>query len=175
MKHLLAAIFALIGSSALAQGPSPAARPADVKSVDSIMAALYDVISGAPGAKHDWDRLRSLFTVDARMIAVAKRGTVVRSKAFTVEDYILTSGAYIEKNGFFEKEVAHRTERFANMAHVFSTYESRHLFDDKKPFERGINSVQLFNDGTRWWIETIFWQGEAGGDKLPDKYLHGGK
>jgi len=174
MRYLLAIVFVFTGVCAWAQGPTPAAKQDDVKSVDAILAALYDVISGPPDTKHDWDRMRSLFVIDARMIAVGKRGTTVRSRTFTVEDYIKLSGPVIEKGGFVEKEIARRTEQFANIAHVFSTYESRMKADDKKPFARGINSIQLYNDGSRWWIETIYWQDESGGTTLPDKYLHGG-
>jgi hypothetical protein len=83
----------------------------------------------------------------------------------------IASGKYLEENGFFEKEVARRVESFGNIAHVFSTYESRHKADDAQPFARGINSIQLMNDGKRWWIVTVFWQGEDKSNPLPDKYL----
>jgi hypothetical protein len=58
--------------------------------------------------------------------------------------------------GFYEKEIARRTEQFGNIAHVWSIYESRHNEDDPEPFMRGINSIQLFNDGKRWWIVNIY-------------------
>ena len=77
----------------------------------------------------------------------------------------------MEKEGFFEKEAARKTEQFGQIAHLFSTYESRHTPDDPKPFQRGINSFQLMNDGTRWWIVTIFWEGEDEKNPLPQKYL----
>ena len=59
------------------------------------------------------------------------------------------------------------------MAEVFSTYESRHDAGDPKPFERGINSFQLMNDGHRWWIVTILWQGETSGSPIPKEFLQG--
>ena len=43
--------------------------------------------------------------------------------------------------------------------------------DDAKPFARGINSFQLLNDGSRWWIVTIYWEAEDAGHQLPEKYL----
>ncbi len=89
----------------------------------------------------------------------------------TVEDYAQRNGPFFEKNGFFEQEAARSTDSFANIAHVFSSYESRHDKEDAKPFQRGINSIQLMNDGKRWWIVTIFWQGEDEKNRLPDKYL----
>ena len=91
------------------------------------------------------------------------------------EDYIQHDDPYFQKNGFFEREVARRTERFAGIAQVFSTYESRHAAADPKPFERGINSFQLMHDGRRWWIVTIFWQGETPESPIPQEFLHGVK
>ena len=151
---------------------TPVARPADVSSIDSIIAAVYDVISGPAGHKRDWDRMRSLFVPGARLIPTGRRPTgEVGSRVLTVEEYIARSSPLLEKNGFFESEIARRTETFGNIAHAFSTYESRHKADDPKPFQRGINSIQLMNDGQRWWIVTIFWQGEDEKNPLPEKYL----
>jgi hypothetical protein len=62
-------------------------------------------------------------------------------------------------------------ESWANIEQIFSTYESRHAAADPKPFARGINSFQLFNDGKRWWIVTIYWQEESTNTPLPKKYL----
>jgi len=87
------------------------------------------------------------------------------------EGYISGSSNSLETNGFFEKEIARRVEVFGNIAHVFSTYEARRKADDEKPFMRGINSFQLMNDGNRWWVVTIFWQGERPDSPIPEKYL----
>ena len=155
-----------------ATSTTPPARPADVSSIDAIVAALYDVISGPAGQKRDWDRMRSLFVPGARMIPTGRRQTgEVVSRVRTVEEYITGSSPYLEKEGFFEREIARRTETFGNIAHVFSTYESKHKAEDAKPFARGINSIQLMNDGKRWWIVSIFWQGEDDKTPLPEKYL----
>ncbi len=171
----------IMTSSAQTPGPTPApaqttpapqvANPEDVATLDSTISALYDVISG-PAGKRNWDRFRSLFAPGARLIANGVRPTgEVVSRVMTVEDYAQRNGAFFEKNGFFEREAARHTDTFANIAHVFSTYESRHAKDDAKPFQRGINSIQLMNDGKRWWVVTIFWQGEDEKNPLPDKYL----
>ena len=164
-------------TSQASPSPSPAtqtiaaANPADVSSIDSIIAALYDVISGPPG-KRDWDRFRSLFITGARLIPTGVRQTgEVGSRVLTPDDYIQRSAPLLEKNGFFEHEISRRAEQFGNIAHIFSTYESRHAKDDAKPFARGINSIQLMNDGKRWWIVTVFWQGEDEKHPLPAEYL----
>jgi hypothetical protein len=75
------------------------------------------------------------------------------------------------KEGFYEREVARKTDSFGHVTHVFSTYESRHAIDDTKPFTRGINSIQLFNDGSRWWVVTIYWDSERPDQPIPSQYL----
>lgn len=151
--------------------PAPAANDADVATMDSIVAALYDVISGPP-APRNWDRFRSLFVPGARLIPTGRRPTgEVGSRVLTPEEYIQRAAPNMEKSGFFEREISRRTERFGSIAHLFSTYESRHAKDDEKPFARGINSIQLMNDGKRWWIVTVFWQGEDEKNPLPAEYL----
>lgn len=181
----LIAVTIAFATAAYAQTPSPTPPPAptapaqttppansaDVATMDSIVAAVYDVISG-PAGKRDWDRFRSLFIPGARLIPTGPRPTgEVGSRVITVEDYAQRAGAAFEKQGFFEREVSRRLERFGNIAHIFSTYESRHAKDDAKPFQRGINSIQLMNDGKRWWVVTIFWQGEDEKNPLPAEYL----
>ena len=183
----LAMTASLSAGHAMAQGDKPAtqptpaqtpaatippANPADVASMDAIIAAVYDVISGPAAKKRDWDRMRSLFITGARLIPTGPRPDgAYGSRALTVDEYIQRATPIFEKQGFFEREAAHRTEAFGQIAHVFSTYESRHAADDAKPFQRGINSFQLMNDGKRWWIVTIFWQGEDEKNPLPEKYL----
>ena len=152
--------------------PPPAANPADVSSIDAIVAAVYDVISGPAGKKRDWQRMRSLFIPGARMIPTGKnREGVIASTVVDVEGYITRSGNFLETNGFFEKETARRTEQYGHIAHVFSTYEARNKAEDKAPFMRGINSFQLMNDGKRWWVVTIFWEAETPDNPIPEKYL----
>ena len=159
-------------SMTVESGHTPTANPADVSSVDNILGALYDVISGPAGKKRDWDRMRSLFVPGARLIpTVAQQGDGFVSRVLTVDQYIERATPFFEKEGFFEREAARRVDQFGQIAHVFSTYESRRAPDDAKPFLRGINSIQLMNDGKRWWVVTIFWQGEDANTPLPEKYL----
>jgi hypothetical protein len=73
--------------------------------------------------------------------------------------------------GFFEREAARTTEVFGQMVHVFSTYESRHASDDAKPFQRGINSIQLYHDGKRWWIVNLCLARRGRASCLPERYL----
>ena len=175
------AVLVLLASFAVAQAPAPPAppapkaNPADVKSMDSILAALYDVISGPAGQKRDWDRFRSLFLPGARLIPTGTRPTGETSaRVLTPEDYIARSAPFLEKEGFFEREIARHVDQYGHITQVFSTYESRHKAGES-PFARGINSIQLVNDGQRWWIVTILWEGETPGTPIPKEYLLGGK
>ena len=152
------------------------ANPADVKSMDAILAALYDVISGPAGKKRDWDRFRSLFVPGARLIPAAQRpdGTI-EARVLDPEGYATRSAPFLEKNGFYEREIARKVDSFGHIAHVFSTYDSRHEATDKTPFARGINSIQLMNDGKRWWIVTVYWDSERPDNPLPPQYLPSNK
>ena len=153
-------------------------NPADVKSIDAIVAAAYDGISGPAGKKRDWDRERSLYMPGARLMPLAAEAGVaggedvdVAPQILDVEGFIARVEPFFQENGFYEKEIARRTEQFGKIAHVWSTYESRHNEDDPEPFMRGINSIQLFNDGKRWWIVSIYWQQESADAPIPEKYL----
>ncbi|MBV9211542.1 MAG: hypothetical protein JOZ52_12970 [Acidobacteria bacterium] len=141
-------------------------------SIDAIIGALYDVISGPAGQKRDWNRLRSLFLPGARLIPTGTRPNgETGARVLTVEDYIAQAGPYLEGNGFFESETARRTDAFGNIAQVFSTYDSRHKAEDAKPFSRGINSIQLAFQEHRWYVVTIFWDSERPDNPIPKKYL----
>ena len=160
------------------------ANPSDVWSIDAIVTAAYDSISGPAGEKRNWDRERSLYYPGARLIPTAKPVTSdewqvtsenkIAPQILDIEGFIARVEPFFKENGFYEKEIARRTEQFGQIAHVWSTYESRHNADDPEPFMRGINSIQLFHDGSRWWIVTIYWQQESLVDPIPAKYVKAG-
>ena len=151
------------------------ANPADVSSIEAIIHAAYNGISGPAGKKRDWDRERSLFLPGARLIPTAMEAGAneggLAPQFLDVDAYIARVEPYFEENGFYEKEIARRVEQVGQIAHLWSTYESRHSENDPEPFMRGINSIQLFHDGTRWWIVNIYWQHETAADLIPEKYL----
>src|SRR5262245_40329905 len=153
---------------------SQPADPRDVESIDGIIAAAYDVISGSAGKKHDWDRERSLFYPGARIIPTAsvpgRNDVELEPQLLDVEKYIARVEPLLQQ-GFYEPEGARRTEEFGRIGHVCSTYESRPELSDTEPFMRGINSFQLFNDGKRWWILSVYWQHESPDHAIPAEYL----
>jgi hypothetical protein len=87
----------------------------------------------------------------------------------SVDDYIEAAGGIFKKEAFYEKSIVNHVESFGNMAEIFSSYESRHA-PEEKPFERGINSIQMLNDGTRWWIVSIVWDDERPDNPLPAEF-----
>ncbi len=177
LSIVVAALALILAPSVGAQTPpaSPpvsTAAPADVAAPEAIVAALYDVISGDAGVARDWDRFRSLFHPAARLMpsGLNREGVgVVRS--VTPDEYITRSEPFLVGEGFHEREIARRSERFGRIVHVWTTYESLHSLSDPQPFARGINSVQLFHDGTRWWILSVYWQGETPATPIPAEYL----
>lgn len=190
MKRLLglaamAAMAASAGSSMAAQQAGSAqpvhtapaqpavAKEADGASVDTIVAALYDVISGPAGAPRNWNRMRALFAPDAKLMVVTpnREGGGFALRTMTVEDYISRNMSAFNTSGFYEREIARTTDSFGQLVHVFSTYELLRSPNDPKPFMRGINSIQLAFDGKRWWIANLVWRAEDAGLALPERYL----
>lgn len=181
----IAALIAAAAGTALAAGQAQPGQPvqtapaqpavakeADGASVDSTVAALYEVISGPAGAPRNWNRMRALFAPDAKLSVITPtREGGFGLRTMTVEDYISRNMSAFNTSGFFEREIARTTESFGQLAHVFSTYELLRSPNDAKPFMRGINSIQLAHDGKRWWIANLVWRAEDAGLALPERYL----
>jgi len=148
-----------------------AANPKDVASEDAILSALYDAISGPACQHRDWDRFKSLFVPGARLIPTGFPNGKATARVETPDEYANSAKVGLEENGFFEREIARPGETFGAISHAFSVYESRRQANDAKPFARGINSIQLLNDGTRWWILTVYWQSERPDSPIPEAYL----
>ncbi len=166
---LAAAAIIAPSSRLVAQEDMAMADPADVGSIDAIMTAVYDVISG-PAGPRDWDRFRSLFSPGAQLIPTGRSESgEVGTNRNTVDGYIAAATGFFSREPFFEVEINRVTERYGNIAHAFSTYESRRS-PDEEPFVRGINSFQLIYDGDRWWVVNIYWADENLSGPIPAKY-----
>jgi hypothetical protein len=151
---------------------SSKASPHDVATPNSLVTAVYDVISGPAKHERDWDRFRALFLPEARLIISVKtpEGTT-HFKEYKVEDFITEAGKSYREKGFWEQEIAERTEQFGNIAHVFSTYESYLGTEGGPPVGRGINSVQAIKTADRWWIANLIWDVEQSQNPIPEHYL----
>ena len=164
---LLSTVFLLVISIASAQQKD---YQDDVKSVDAIVSALYAVISGEPGQARDWGRFRNLFKPETRLIPTRKsENGELTLKALSPEEYVTLFSSRIS-TGFFERELHRVTESYGTVTHLFSTYETKEKKDGPVT-NRGVNSIQLFHDGQRYYIINIFWCAESLGFPLPEKYI----
>jgi hypothetical protein len=177
-RFLIAAALLLTAgfSSAQTTRRREAPPPADAASVDTIVAALYGSVSHAPDASPDFDRMRAIFLYVGMFVPPVRPGQEIMGSDVDGFASRFEKGAAARKEkgeaaqGFFEREVARKADCFGNVCQVFSTYESRHTASDAKPFERGINSIQLVHDGKRWWIASVAWDAEKPDKPIPAQY-----
>ena len=166
-KNLVIFISVLFISSATAD-----AQPSkyDLTTIDGVIEALYASISGEKGEERDWETFRALFVDDAKLIPTGRSPQGELGHRFmTPEQYIENSGPWLVNNGFIEAEINRETDRFGHIAQVFSTYTSQNTAGGPL-IARGINSIQLFNDGERWWVVNIYWSNESESNPIPDQY-----
>ena len=169
MTKILIVLVLCVISSPFAQAQT-ASMANDVKSIDTIIAALYDVISGDPGTPRNWDRFKNLFIPEARLIPTSKNQEgKLGYRMITPDEYVELFSTRIT-GGFFERELYRKEESYGAIVHVFSTYETKEKKDGPLT-NRGINSIQLFFDGDRYFVTNIFWSAESMGFPLPEKYL----
>jgi len=147
----------------------PAPKKEDVGTMDGILRAMYDSISG-PAGDRDWNRFRSLFVPQVRFTQTGKKpdGTVFVNP-MSEEDFIRLATDVFKSAPFYENAIVNKAQTFGNITQVFSSYESRRA-PGEKPFDRGINSVQLLNDGRRWWVVSICWDDERPDNPLPEEF-----
>lgn len=172
MKQLVLISFVLLSGIPFHTGAQNTESQSshDFTTIDGTIEALYASISGEKGEERDWETFRNLFTDQARLIPTGinqEDGLVLRS--ITPEQYIEQSGPWLVENGFIEKEIHRETDRFGPIAQIFSTYTSRNTRSGDI-IDRGINSIQLFNDGDRWWVVTIYWVSESDENPIPAAY-----
>lgn len=179
MKDALLVVVALSLAVTIdlpAQSDLPNAE--DVASPEAIVAAGYAALARAPGEPFDWDRFRSLFLPDARMIpSTEQRGG--EFSVLTVEEFIDWIDGWAAENdpiggpndqGFVEEQVAVDIEVYGDIAQAFSTYQ-KHIWESDEIQGRGINSFNLVKNSGRWWIASVAWDEEVGAGPVPDEYL----
>jgi hypothetical protein len=146
-------------------------RAEDVSTIEGIVKASYETISGGVGVPRDWGRDRTLFAPESQSVGVRvdpKTGAVA-AKSITEQEYADQDDAWMVKNGFTERELKHVIKRFGNVATVLSSYETRTATD--KTVRRGVNIFQLYYDGKRWWILSMVWDDERPDNPIPPELL----
>jgi hypothetical protein len=147
------------------------ARAEDVSSIDGLMKAFYEVISGPAGEPRQWPRDRTLYIPGVRFVSMganANREPVAR--VVDHQQFVDSTDAELVAKGFFEWEIHRETKRFGNIAHIFSTYESR-ITKEGPVIARGVNSIEVYWDGKRWWIAGAIWDEERKDNPLPKEFL----
>src|SRR3954466_13000477 len=160
----------MIGSMLVAAAVA-ASQPnkADLAGIDEAIRGVYDVISGPPGQKRDFDRMRSLFALTGTLKAIGPNGI----HGGSVEDYIARNAAILEKEGFTERELGRRVEVWGGLATAWSAYDGRTA--NGSFHERGINSFQLVRVDGKWLVASILWQEETPDGPLPAQLIKGSK
>lgn len=146
----------------------------DVASPEAIITAAYESLARAPGENYDWDRFRSLFIAEAKLIPNKEQTggsfAVLTPQGFIDwADRVTVIGGANDK-GFAEEAIHNKIERYGDIAHAFSSYQ-KHFWKDSNILGRGINSFQMVYHENRWWITGIIWDEETGAGIIPNQYL----
>jgi hypothetical protein len=160
----------VIGSLVIAAAVAASApSKADLAGIDQAIRGVYEVISGPPGQKRDFDKMRSMFAPGATLKAIGPKGL----RGGSLEDYISRNSAVLEKEGFTERELGRRIEVWGGLATAWSAYDGRTA--NGSFHERGINSFQLVKVDGKWLVASILWQEETPDNPLPANLLKGAK
>jgi len=169
LRPVVVTLFLLAPSTSGAQ-TSPEPSPADVASIDGLITALYATISGPVGQPRQWERFATLFHPEARLVPTrCPSAGPCTLRVMTPDQYRQAADSLLVAIGFQEAELVRRTEQYGAIAHAFSSYASFRR-GETTPFSRGINSIQLFWDGTRWWVLSIYWDSERPSNPLPPAF-----
>ncbi|MFC6633687.1 hypothetical protein [Microbulbifer taiwanensis] len=142
-----------------------------VEEIQKLLGELYDLVSGPEGFERDWKRLSALFTPYAKMIrtSIDANGNP-QALVMSIQDYPANFQKLMDGRAFYEQEINNIIEVFGNIAHAFSTYEAWGDGDKEKFLKRGINSIQLYNDGQSWKVANMIWDDERPGLSMSPRY-----
>ena len=149
--------------------PKIAADPKDVSTLDGIVKAFYETISGPKGQPRQWGRDRTLYMPGVNFVSMNERNGKITAGIMTHQQYVNATNESFFTGGFHEREINRVVKRSGNIAHVFSTYEFSN--DDKTEKGRGVNSIDLYWDGSRWWIAFAGWDDERPENPIPKEFL----
>jgi hypothetical protein len=163
-------MLCLFAGSVEAQGMTErAAREADVATLDGIITAFYDIVSGPAGQPRDWARDSTLYLAGVHFTTLTQREGRWTARTMSHEQYARSAGPMLER-GFFERELHRLVRRWGPMVHVLSSYEWSTTADGPVG-GRGVNSIELFHDGSRWWITYAMWADETPENPIPPELL----
>lgn len=138
----------------------------DVATINGIMKASYEVVSGNAGQKRQWQRDLSLHSPHAIYAFSSNEKGKDKEVIMHIADFHKETDAMVIKTGFFENEIHREVRVFGNIAQIWSTYETM-LKKRGSVVRSGINSVQLYKQDNRWWIFSWIFDKEKGRRKNP--------
>jgi hypothetical protein len=173
--RLLIAIFllatAVFGQTpARVEIPTVLVDPKDVASIDSIIKAFYESISGPAGQPRQWGRDKTLYIPGVKFVSMSEQHGKIAMRVRDHQQFVDSSNAGLVRDGFYETELGRIERRFGNTAHVLSSYEMR-TKPDGPVLGRGVNSIHLVFDGNRWWITHAIWDDERPNNPIPADLL----
>lgn len=139
---------------------------ADGQTPQAVTRALYEIVSGPAGSKKDWARMARLFAPGALVTPTTHGNSGFLAAPQTPTQFAGLNDRLFANRGFFEREVAQQVQVFGHIAHVFSSYETRSSVDGPVRV-RGVNSLQLMHDGSRWCVLSITWDRETDDHPIP--------
>lgn len=148
-----------------------AARPEDVGTLDGLMRAFYEVVNVKADEPRQWDRDRTLYAPWIRFVATSSDSSgKVKVITWSHQEYVDATEPLV-RSGFKEWEVARRTQVYGNMAHIDSTYAGEAREGGQVDHFRGVNSIEAYFDGKRWWISSVMWMSESPEHPIPRRYF----
>jgi len=149
-----------------------APRPEDVSTIDGMVKAYYDVVSGPAGQPRQWGRDATLYIPGMRFVVITedKNGNA-SAQSMTHQEFVDSTEAAMHGKAFFERECHRVLHQVGNVAHVLSTAEQ--ATSAEGPYKvSGLDSLDLLWDGKRWWIASAnLWEINSKAHPLPPEYL----
>lgn len=138
----------------------------DVSTIDGLMKAFYEVVSGEAGETRQWERDLSLHNPKAIYSYYSMINGESKQLTLSLKDFHKETDIMVLETPFYENEINREVKIFGNIANVWSTYETR-LEKDGEVVRRGINSLQLFYANNKWEIISLVFDKETDENKIP--------
>lgn len=138
----------------------------DVQSIDAIIDAYYEVISGSSKDPWQFERDKFLHSENAVIIRLDDQGNATFN---SLEAEYIPMGLQ-PREDLYEIELKRKVSHFGNIAQVWSAFEIR--TDREVPTNtRGLNSIQLHFENGRWYIDSWTLQMETDNNSLVKEFL----
>jgi hypothetical protein len=166
MKSLIFILASLLFSTKVLSQTLDEQYAKDVKSIDAIINAYYEVISGASDDPWQFERDKFLHSVKAVIIRLDDNGEA---------DFHSLEAEYIPmglkpREDFYEHELKRIVSKYGNIAQVWSAFEIRTAPETPSDI-RGLNSIQLHYENGRWYIDSWTAQMESEQNPLVQNFL----